>query len=134
MKRAITVFCLAAGLVALSAPSVFAGYKRSWPVYVNTSSRVAYGALGDARASSDSTQYIDCYVIYSNGSPFAACEARSSTNTFGICSFSSSTTNAAIQIIATQTASSSYYFTWDANGNCTYLNVANGSFDTPKVP
>jgi hypothetical protein len=135
MKRAgIFLFCLAAGLLAMYASTAGAGYKQTELVYVSQTTRVAYGSVGDARASSDSKQYIDCYVIYNNGAPFAACEAQSSAGVFGICHFKAAQTATALQMIATQTTASSYYFTWDADGICTYLNIANGSFSTPMVP
>jgi hypothetical protein len=134
MKRASTLICLAIGLVAIYASTALAGYKQTQQVYVNQSTRVAYGSVGDARASSDSKQYIDCYVVYNNATPFAACEAHNSAGTGGICHFQTSQTITAIQMIATQTTASSYYFTWDANGICTYLNIANGSYSTPMVP
>jgi len=117
---------LGVSIAALAtATTAWAGYKGYYPVNVNTTSREAYGALGDARASADATQYIGCAVTgYGVTGVSLACYAQDAAGNYGSCS----TTDSGLITAATGlTANAFVDFVWDSTGKCTYLRVFTGS-------
>ena len=113
--------------------AAWAGLKSTFYVTVNSTSRYAFGSVGDARGSADTQQYIGCAVdAFSNtGSTYVFCDARNASGVIGYCM---STSPAMLAAVATQSSSSYYYFGWDADGNCTYLSISNWSDLAPRQP
>lgn len=117
---------------ALAVTGAWAGAKNSVQVTVDTVAREAYGALGTARGTADTTQYIGCQVYaYSSSTPVAFCSARNAAGTGGSCTSSNTTI---IDSARAVNGDSYVYFNWDASGNCTYLLVVNNSLYAPKQP
>src|SRR5262249_17500944 len=109
-----------------------AGAKSAYPLYVDTTNRIAMGAIGDIRGSSDTTQFITCELTaYSYGAVNASCWGRDANSK----SFSCSTTNSAM-ISAVQAISGDSFLdvSWDAQGNCTEISVEQASWASPKAP
>lgn len=115
------------GLALLTAVggAAHAGFKYN-PILVSNGGSSASGLIASVRASSDTSQYIGCYVSVT-GSPAAPtliCYANSSTNVYRSCS----TTNTAfLSAVNTMTPNSYIYFAWDANAKCTNVLIENGS-------
>ena len=129
MKKLIVVAAfVATGVTVISA---WAGYKGNFPVYVNTSSRVAGGALSSARNSADTIQSLGCAVWSLPGTRYAQCYAEDASGTYVSCM----TTDASmIATASTVTGDSTLDFDWDVNHNCTYLSVEQQSYVAPKNP
>jgi hypothetical protein len=105
-----------------------AGYKHDYQVVIYTSLSSAAGAVGTARASADSLQYIGCSSI--DGTT-GHCIAQDSTGLMKMCAWSTAGQAAAVHSIG---SFSDVAFGWDANGNCTSITVSNFSYLTPMVP
>jgi hypothetical protein len=120
------------GALALAAlaTSAFAGLKLSYPVSVDSTSRVAWGSMGSARNSADAVQYIGCSVNTSTTGTYGICEARSPANSARSCSTTNADMLAAIRMV---NEASFIFFTWDANSNCTQVSVVNWSFVEPML-
>ena len=128
MKKMLT----AALLVAAFAGQALAGYKSTNPVVVNTTTKTAYGSMGSARASADTTQFIGCELVGGPGGPTTVnCGARNSAFQVVYCS---STDPAVVAMAYGLTANSYLYFRADANGRCSYLNIDNASYEQPVTP
>jgi hypothetical protein len=134
MKRAHVVVGLAAGFVSLIAVQAFAGKKTAQEVFVNPISRYAYGALGSARNSADSTQYIGCYVDYSASEFFGGCEAKSASGAFASCYFPAATFEIYEKILSTQGANPYFWFNWNPDGSCASFEVDSFSHYRPITP
>jgi hypothetical protein len=127
MKKALLAFVLA---LTVSGAAI-AGVKYTTPVTINDTSRVAYGAMGTARNSTDSDQYIGCQVIATtSGSTSYTCSARSAAGVFRSCA--GGNIASMVQAAASTTTDSYIYFSWDASGVCNYLVVTNYSTYEPK--
>jgi hypothetical protein len=123
------------GLVAAlcTAKALHAGVKAASPIYVNTTVPYASGAIGDARASSDSLQRMQCWANYYNtGSPNMGCNATDAAgHNLGCWSTNATFVNAA----ASLTGDSFVEFYVNAStGECTYLFVEEASWASPKQP
>jgi hypothetical protein len=119
---------IASFLVIGAAGIAYAGYKTTYLVSVDAPNRTAYGSMGDARASSDSLQYIGCsyagYSTYGSGT----CNARNSAGQSVYCY-----TSDAPMLAAIASVNDGYlYFQWDANGKCTYIYSSNSSNNAQK--
>ena len=96
------------------------------------SSSYAEGAIGDARASSDSHEYIGCATIApTSGSVYGWCAATDPTGHFVSCSWSTAEQAAAV---ATLTPQSWIYFLINTNGTCGEIAVENLSYYQPAAP
>lgn len=124
MKKLAAIAFLVSAVAAATA-----GARYSPAVSVNTSSRSAYGSLGTARNSADAYQYIGCYTAVSSSSRFVECYATMSNSVWAYCYSSDPTFFEQARSI---NSDSYLYFTWDANGVCNYLQVANDSTFEPK--
>jgi hypothetical protein len=103
-----------------------AGSKLSFPVAFG--SNYAYGAIGSARASTDSVQYIGCSSYGTSG----ACVAQDATGSnWKMCAWSSAAAAAAVHSIGPH---SYIVFYWDTSGNCTNVYVSNYSYQLPATP
>lgn len=134
----------AIGILVASKPAG-AGLAQSFPVAIDQVNRVASGSLGSARNSLDAVQYIGCWNSMSgyydnNGSiPIndpdyhlvvqlvGGCYAVDSAGNFAICSMVPGE-------LAPMAPDSYVVFSWDANSNCTGLQVWTYSQTSPKTP
>jgi len=129
--RTLTIPATALGL-ALAAPA-HAGYKQTSVVRVSTNSDgsgTADGALGDVRASGDTTQFIGCSVT---GATLMSgyCYAIDASGRGSYCLY---TTNQQMQVALSIGPSSHVAFGWDKNYNCDWLTVDNFSYYRPVSP
>jgi hypothetical protein len=99
-KGTLGVVGLVAGLACLSHFNLArAGQKNTYPIVVNLTTKEAEGAVGSARNSSDSTQYIYCAVelgaslppdqLYGHTAYRVTCVARNSSGQTLSCSHDS---------------------------------------------
>ena len=137
-KFVLAALVLCAGVVV--AMKAYAGYTRVEPVYVYNSDGVgyAYGNLSDTRNSADTTEYITCYVVLylsqtgSMGSAAYGCEAVNSSYTSLGCSGTDPTV---AQYLASGLKGDSFiYFTNNADGYCTLIEIEQSSIIAPKGP
>ena len=122
---------IAAVLSALAIPSLASAGLQSVLLTVrvhkySSGSGYFYGALGSARNSSDSRQYIGCHVSNDN---VAGCSARDQSGTSASCTTQIS---AQIATIKNVTDSSYVFASFGANGQCTSVTVSNRSYYAPK--
>lgn len=127
------------GLVALMVLAVAAdaGVKSAprTTVVKSGSSGWAYGALGTARNSPNSSEYIECgvyaYSTPATGPANGWCFAYDSGSNGAYCS---TATESQIKAILASNGDSFIYFSFDGSGTCTYLSITNGSMYEPKQP
>jgi hypothetical protein len=131
-------FSLVACLVTVSAFAgipAHAGQKVPQPVKITTQSNgtFVYGAVGDARASSDGSQAIHCgTAAYPDGYAYAVCTATDSSRRTVACFVRSPSM---LQAIASIGPSSYIHFSIPpASGDCDALTVENGSRYRPATP
>jgi hypothetical protein len=106
--------------------AAYAGIRAQIFVQVDTVSRYAYGAMTDARGSSDPNQQISCYTNASVGS----CSFVNSAGTGGSCYTYNQTLIQQIREISDE----SYVFAqWNADGTCSYILVQNMSWVKPAA-
>jgi hypothetical protein len=126
---------VAATLVAMSLVlpgAAVAGLKVPIEVRVNTAISFAHGALGTARNSKDSMQDIGCAISSTVGQPYTSgsCWAFDASGNIGQCSyFDRPQLDKAVASISND---SYIQFTWNDKGECTKINVMNGSLYEPK--
>jgi len=134
IKKLVPMSLLAVSL--LSGGLALAGARYTYPVTVVPGARYAYGSMGSARNSVDTTASIMCYLqagLSSAGAafaPIASCSAGDAAGNSGYCS-----TNEPqfVDAVRNMVGSDSYInFTWNAYGTCTEINVYNGSYFEPK--
>jgi hypothetical protein len=132
MLRPILFMFTIATITGLALP-VHAGLKGNTFVTVDKTNLIAQGAVGSARNSPDSVQYIRCYLHHIAGwsSPMGYCEAVDSN---GIVLGCRTTDPNKIMILYSMTDYSYIYFQADANGNCTELFIDNRSMFPPMIP
>lgn len=125
---------IAAALIGAMGGVAFAGFKTSYPVVISTTYFWAYGNMGAARNSADTSQRIGCYV-WSNpgaGNTTGYCNAYDSGGHFMSCY--TTDTN---QIATMESASGDSYIYFTANsagGTCALVEVMNNSEFEPKQP
>jgi hypothetical protein len=124
MKRLAKIAVSAALLSA--AVAAYAGTRSQLFVQVDTTSRYAYGAMTDARGSSDPYQQISCYTNSSVGS----CYFVNSVGTGGSCYTYNQTLIQQIREIGDE---SYVYAQWNADGTCSYILVQNMSWVKPAA-
>jgi hypothetical protein len=123
---------LATVLSLLAAASASAGQKGNDFVTIMTQFSVATGAMGSARNSTDVMQLIGCGLVANAGSTtYVSCSAMDAKGNRAWCVSTNAEFVRAAQGIGTD---SDLVFGWDASGNCTQLNVYNGSNNPPKAP
>jgi hypothetical protein len=137
--RDIQIHAMVAAVAAfgVSATCIAGAREVTRTVVVNTAERSASGQLAGARASGDSTQYIGCSVHSSDSSPsqdggvfkMAFCYAK---DLRGATAFCGTFDPAMIATLATVQGDSKVDFSWNANGDCTVITVAQTSLLEPK--
>ncbi len=129
MKKSLCL--ISAFAVLLVASYASAGGRATSPVVIDSVNRTAYGNLGDARNSSDSTQYIGCMSWSAPGFLSGSCFAVNTAGTYVSCY----TTDAKIvSVIQSLSPDGFLSFNWNASGNCATLYTINTSWTSPKVP
>jgi hypothetical protein len=129
MKHRLLVSSLVVSAAVALGSAAWAGYKTTYSVFVG--SGIAWGAMGDARASADSTTYIGCSRSGYPGSYMIQCYAKNASGTYGTCAINDP---AMASTVASITPSSYIFFEWNASNTCTYLSVDNASYLTPIQP
>ena len=129
MKPAMVVLALAVGL----ATAAHAGLKNSVGVTVDTVNHKAFGALGEARNSSDSVEAAGCQTsVIAGQSITALCFAIDSNGVQVMCS---STDRRVVQVAQSIGTDAAFSFSYDPkSGNCLTLLVFNASEFGPKLP
>jgi hypothetical protein len=131
MKKT-SITAVVAVAVTFSAAGVYAGHKNLLGApYV--SSTYAIAAMGDSRASADTTAQALCSTVsvLANNSLSTWCQICDASSNCKSCFTSASS---AAQTIASITDSSWLMMYFDANGNCTQLQVENSSSFLPMTP
>lgn len=122
---------LAAALTTIASGSALAGLKATYGTQVDNANRHAWGALGSARNSADSVQYIGCSVSsYADGTESAWCGARDANYVFGSCTTFNPTL---INQIRSLKGDSYLNLYWDASYACTQVDITNMSYMAPKA-
>jgi hypothetical protein len=118
-------------LVAGIAGAVRAGARKTGTVTINTSSHYAQGYLGSVRNSTNRVEFIDCYrYAYWTGYSDLWCTATDSSGNSVSCS---TETPELIQAASAISGDSFVAFDWDDGGECTEIDVDNGSYTAPKA-
>jgi hypothetical protein len=131
MKKLAIVAAVAGGLLIQSA--AFAGLNANNITTVG--SYYAYGALHDARTSSNSKEYIGCYVgayvssyTQSYTTNYITCSATDSKGNFYYC-YSNNAPYTWVQLAAGLNESSYIYFYGDSAHHCMSIDPQNYSFN-----
>ncbi|HZS38330.1 MAG TPA: hypothetical protein VFF06_15940 [Polyangia bacterium] len=129
MKPAMIVLALALGL----ATAAHAGLKNTVGVTVDTVNHKAFGALGEARNSSDSIEAAGCQTsVVAGQSITALCFAIDANGVQVMCS---STDRRIVQVAESIGTDAAFSFSYDPkSGNCLTLLVFNASEFGPKQP
>ena len=127
MRSLLPTVCVVLVSSVVLAGEARAGRKTSSPVVVGTS--YAYGALGSARNSADSVQFIGCSTWATATSQSGLCQARDSASHNLSCTTSEPNLLAEIRSMA---GDSFVYFTVNASGECTLIQVNHSSELEPK--
>jgi hypothetical protein len=127
---------IAVGVLALTSSIAMAGLVKSVPVTVTVNadgSGSASGSMASARASANDVEYIGCGVRkYVNGAggvnAHGFCQASDAAGVIAMCS----TDNADLLDAFENVADYSFVtFSYNAEGQCTYLGVSTQSFYIP---
>ena len=132
MKRAMGIVAVAA--VLSTAGIAFAGLKTNAEVTVDTKNRTVFGDLGSTRNSSNNVEFISVSIEETatgakQGVSSVTFTAEDKNGHFGSC------TSTAPNIVAVAKAMGTdgrIQFNWDANGDCTLVDVILASFSPPK--
>ena len=129
MKPAMIVLALALGL----ATAAHAGLKNTVGVTVDTVNHRAFGALGEARNSSDTIQAAGCQTNVVAGQNITAlCFAINSSGVQVTCT---STDRHIVQVAQSIGTDAAFSFSYDPKaGTCSTLLVFNASEFGPKLP
>jgi hypothetical protein len=128
--QAMTWMKAVVAVTVLAGAGAFAGERLILPVVIDTVNRKAEGAIGSARNSADTVQYLGCSVSATTTGTSIQCVARNAAGTQVQCNTSSpNLINAALSI-----QTDNYLrFDWDATGACTAITLHKYSFYEPKA-
>jgi len=117
-------------ILALSGASALAGYKTNPPIQMSPTA--AFGPMGTARNSSDSTQYMGCELYATTSFSQAICSARDPSGTSYVCSTQNDDMKKAV---AAMTDGAHIVFTFSASdpSQCTSIGVKTSSRYAPPV-
>jgi hypothetical protein len=135
LRKNVLATGVAAALALSGINMAWAGLKseENVSVTVSGSSATAAGAVGTARASADTVQFIRCTVQGFATSNSIFCSARSAAGTNFSCT-ANGLTNPARAIAVAAMSEGSRLFIAANNGECTQIDVTNSSANKPKVP
>jgi len=123
-------FAFVVSFVTVGAGRASAGARSTPEVSISTSSKWAQGALGAARNSPDSAQYIGC----SRTNSYVYCSARDVAGTWVHCDAYSA---ALAETVASLDSSAFVTFYWSGSstsGTCSSISVSHFSLYPPKDP
>jgi len=131
IKTSLAAIVAVAALVSASLPA-YAGYKGTYPVVVDLTGRSARGALGSARNSANSTEYILCYLQVGGAYPFYGCDLRNAAGVTGSCQTSDANLIAQLRALR---GDDYIEIKWDTSVNpqCTSITINKGSYFEPKA-
>lgn len=123
-------------LVLASSASAFAGYK--YTRYVTVTTQQAYGAMGSARNSADTLQYIGCEIYASTTYSNLHCRARNSAGATLHCWQDARAYEHMASVVASISDDSYIRFVVDPAAadptRCTFVQVENHSKYEPRQP
>lgn len=119
----------AAAVAGTFAVSAFAGMKTQQQVVINEAQSSAWGDLGWARNSANTTEYIGCHIIGSGNEGMGVCTAR---NAAGVTRSCTTQVSAYLYTITAINSDSFVQFKWNSSGNCTMVIVETNSTLMPK--
>jgi hypothetical protein len=119
-----TVSALAGAFLATSV--AFAGFQTERAVVIYDAGRTAWGNPSFAHNSPDTAQWILCQVDARDG---GYCLAQDATRVQRVCTTSDPNMGNTLRSL---TAQSYLTFSWNAQGQCTYIWVENDSTTPPK--
>jgi hypothetical protein len=128
--QAMTWMKAVVAVAVLAGSGAFAGERLILPVVVDTVGRKAEGAIGSARNSADTVQYLGCSVSATTVGTSIQCVARNAAGTQVQCN--SSSPNLITAALSIQT-DDYLRFDWDATGTCTAITLHKYSFYEPKA-
>ena len=134
MKHSLYVAALIAAALVPASRDAAAGHQQASTVYINTTTKTAYGDLSAARNSSDTTQYIGCNSYsfsYTGAAVYTVCVAVDAAGVSASCV----TSDPEMHNIATGLNGDDWLrFVWDSStGQCTQLGVNKNSYIGPKL-
>ena len=123
-------------LVALavlgSAGSALAGSKLVSTVSIDVAGKRASGAIGSARASADTRQWIGCYSgAYADGSVMGFCGAVDANGLTRQCTIRDPKQ---LEEVRSLSSDGHISFRWNDSGLCTEVIVMHMSYWAPKAP
>jgi len=127
------VMGLGAVLAVLGAGgTAWAGYRDSIPVVLDSANRTFYASMGGARNATDSWSFVE--IVFESNSVVgerALVAARNSSAQMGVC-----ITTSAAHLAALRTITDDGYLRvyWDANNNCTSVEVRATSYLDMRTP
>lgn len=128
MKKLMTTAAIAAASL-LSMPA-FAGYKQNGSVYIDTVNKTASGSLADARQDGGNA-FVSTNSYATTTYVYAQVQFRNAADQYASCW----TQNRDLYAVIQSAKGDSYVVaSWDASGQCTYVNVFNSSYFAPKAP
>jgi hypothetical protein len=132
-KRTLLAVMACSVVVVTIGGSVFAGLKveENVAVTVSGTSATARGAIGTARNSPDSTQFIRCTVQGFVSSNAVFCSARTKAGKNFACVNNDSPS---LALAVAGVGTNSRLFIAAENGVCTQIDSTNGSVNKPAVP
>jgi hypothetical protein len=136
VKKKLLIAVIAVGGLGLMGADgkVWAGARSDSNVYVNYTSRYAFGSLGTARNSTigNNYQYIGCNTeSYANGFIYAECFAADASGN-GITATRTDSNPYILNAIQNIKGDSYIEFDWDTNQQLTYIRVLDASYLAPK--
>lgn len=133
MKRSDVRMALIAGAACalLTTGAALAGSMTIFPALVDTAGKTAMGNLASAFNTPEFLNFIGCEVTIEGVDTWGQCIARNEAGDVGACTTLNPDMIAAINSVS---AESFVRFEWDNFGNCTLLNVWNGSDSEIRVP
>lgn len=129
-KHAIVLTAVSSLLAVGVTREVSAGSKIYYGANVNTTTRVAWGAVGTVRNSTDTREAVGCWVDYLPTGASAQCFVTTPANVSGSCATTDPDMIAAIAALAGDT---SFRIEWDASNACTRFTLLVGSQIEPRV-
>jgi hypothetical protein len=140
---------IAIGVAAFVLLSVGAAWKAkagwrytNYAVTVDLTNKSASGQMGGSRDNPDDTSYIGCHTWGVNSGSYVnmRCQARDAYGNYATCwsgannSWWGTTSYPAVLDLArTISGDPVIWFQWDSNGNCTFLQVEQYSWNAPKL-
>lgn len=134
IKTIFTAAAAAALAFAIGATSRATAGRKDWgPVTIDIAASRAHGSLGSARNSADPYQSIGCFTFYDTANRVnqATCVAVDANGKSATCGTQDPTM---VAVTFAFTSDSHVSFSWNRDGSCRHIEVANLSNFEPKLP